>query len=184
MFCTSIFAPPDMFLEPALRNPRSGWIEVICGCMFSGKTEELIRRIKRAQFANQNIIIFKPAKDVRYDEQDVVSHDSNSVKSVPLSKSEAILRHVTDEKVVGIDEAQFFDENLPKICEQLALTGYRVIIAGLDMDFKERSPIWANARFTRHCRICDQSTCHLPTLRSTSYTFISTKSRKRNSCIR
>ena len=125
-----------MFLEPGLRGQRSGWIEVICGSMFSGKTEELIRRIKRAQFANQNIKIFKPSIDTRYDQHDVVSHDSNSIPSIVIQKSTEIYQHVEGVNCIGIDEAQFFDLDLPKVCEKLALKGVRVIIAGLDMDFR------------------------------------------------
>ncbi len=125
-----------MFLEPSFRGQRSGWIEVICGSMFSGKTEELIRRLKRAKIANQKVAIFKPAKDVRYDEQAVVSHDDNAIQSLTLEKSKEILAHIHDVNVVGIDEAQFFDEHLTAVCQQLAIRGIRVIIAGLDMDFR------------------------------------------------
>lgn len=125
-----------MFLEPGFRGQRSGWIEVICGSMFSGKTEELIRRVRRAQFANQKVTIFKPAKDTRYDEKMVVSHNENSILSVPIEKSIEILNHIQDVRVVAVDEAQFFDSQLPDICEKLALRGIRVVIAGLDMDFR------------------------------------------------
>ena len=125
-----------MFLEPSFRNQRSGWIEVICGSMFSGKTEELIRRIKRARIANQKAILFKPAIDVRYNAQDIVSHDANSLNSIPVHESKEILQHIEGIEVVGIDEAQFFDEHLPRVCETLALSGIRVVIAGLDMDFR------------------------------------------------
>jgi len=127
-----------MFLEPGFRSQRSGWIEVICGSMFSGKTEELIRRIKRAKYANQRIVIFKPEKDIRYDSERVVSHDENSLESIPVSKSKDIYRHVSDVNVVGIDEAQFFDEHLIEVCQKMAVSGIRVIVAGLDMDFKGR----------------------------------------------
>jgi thymidine kinase len=127
-----------MFLEPGLRGQRSGWIEVICGSMFSGKTEELIRRIKRAQFANQNIKIFKPTTDTRYDNVMVVSHDANSIPSVVISKSTDIYNLVDSVNCIGIDEAQFFDDDLPKVCERLAIKGIRVIVAGLDMDFMGR----------------------------------------------
>jgi thymidine kinase len=127
-----------MFLEPIFRGQRSGWIEVISGSMFSGKTEELIRRMKRAQFANQKICIFKPKKDVRYDEKSVVSHDENSLESIPIEKSTEILNVDRDIHVVGVDEAQFFDMDLPIVCEKLAILGIRVIVAGLDMDFKGR----------------------------------------------
>ena len=125
-----------MFLEPGFKGQRSGWIEVICGSMFSGKTEELLRRIKRARIANQRVQIFKPKTDVRYDEESVVSHDDNSEISKPISKSTEIFDHIRDVTVVGVDEAQFFDDALPEICEKLALNGIRVIVAGLDMDFK------------------------------------------------
>ena len=127
-----------MFLEPIFRGQRSGWIEVICGSMFSGKTEELIRRMKRAQFANQKISIFKPEKDVRYDKDAVVSHDENSIPSTPISSSRTLLEVDRDIHVVGVDEAQFFDMDLPEVCEKLAILGIRVIVAGLDMDFKGR----------------------------------------------
>lgn len=134
-FAKEIF---NMFLEPSFRNQRSGWIEVICGSMFSGKTEELIRRIRRAKYANQRIQIFKPEKDIRYDVEKVVSHDENSIDSIPIRTSKEIYQHVADINVVGIDEAQFFDENLPEVCQKLAIKGIRVIIAGLDMDYKGR----------------------------------------------
>ncbi|MFZ1705573.1 MAG: thymidine kinase [Saprospiraceae bacterium] len=127
-----------MFLEPGFRSQRSGWIEVICGSMFSGKTEELIRRIKRAKYANQKIKIFKPSRDTRYDIENVVSHDENSISSLPISISKEIYQNVADVNVVGIDEAQFFDETLPEVCQKLAIRGIRVIVAGLDMDFKGR----------------------------------------------
>jgi len=127
-----------MFLEPSFRSQRSGWIEVICGSMFSGKTEELIRRIKRAKFANQRIQIFKPEKDIRYDIEKVVSHDDNSISSIPVKNSRSIYEHIADVNVIGIDEAQFFDEHLPEVCQKLAVKGIRVIVAGLDMDFKGR----------------------------------------------
>ena len=115
---------------------RPGRIEVICGSMFSGKTEELIRRMKRAKFAKQKVEIFKPAIDVRYSEEDVVSHDQNSIHSTPIDASGAILLLASDIDVVGIDEAQFLDDNLVDVCNELANRGIRVIIAGLDMDFK------------------------------------------------
>lgn len=125
-----------MFIEPIYKSQRSGWIEVICGSMFSGKTEELIRRLKRARIANQKVEIFKPSKDIRYDEKRVVSHDENTLLSKPISHS-AELRLVCNEtEVVGIDEAQFFDDELPLHCQYLAIQGKRVIIAGLDMDFR------------------------------------------------
>ena len=126
-----------MFLENTV-NPKEqfGWIEVICGSMFSGKTEELIRRLKRAQFAKQKVEIFKPAIDVRYNEDKVVSHDANEIPSTPVSSASNISILANDCDVVGIDEAQFFDEEIIKVCNDLANKGVRVIIAGLDMDFK------------------------------------------------
>lgn len=127
-----------MFLEPHFKGQRSGWIEVVCGSMFSGKTEELIRRLKRARIANQKVETFKPAKDTRYDAVDVVSHDDNAVNARPVSKATDILQYCEDVNVIGIDEAQFFDDALPSVCEKLALRGVRIIVAGLDMDFKGR----------------------------------------------
>lgn len=127
-----------MFLEPSFRSQRSGWIEVICGSMFSGKTEELIRRIKRARYANQKIQIFKPEKDVRYDIKNVVSHDENSITGQPVRTSREMYQYINDVNVVGIDEAQFFDEHLPEVCQKLAIKGIRVIVAGLDMDYLGR----------------------------------------------
>ena len=115
---------------------RPGRIEVVCGSMFSGKTEELIRRMKRAVFAHQKVEIFKPAIDTRYSDEDVVSHDSNSIRSTPVDSSASILLLSSDIDVVGIDEAQFLDDGLVDVCNQLANRGVRVIIAGLDMDFK------------------------------------------------
>ena len=125
-----------MFLEPHFKGQRSGWIEVICGSMFSGKTEELIRRLKRAKIVGQKGEIFKPRLDTRYAEREVVSHDANSVLSIPVENARRILELSEGVSVVGIDEAQFFDEELPYVCQQLALRGLRVIIAGLDMDFR------------------------------------------------
>ena len=122
-----------MFIEGKINK---GWIEVICGSMFSGKTEELIRRMRRAEFAKQKVEIFKPDIDVRYDEEDVVSHEGNSIRSTPVPASSNILLLANDIEVVGIDEAQFFDDELPAVCEELASQGIRVIIAGLDMDFQ------------------------------------------------
>ncbi|MCF0168103.1 MAG: thymidine kinase [Bacteroidales bacterium] len=122
-----------MFTE-ITKNP--GWIEVICGSMFSGKTEELIRRLKRAKFANQNVEIFKPKIDVRYSEEEVVSHDSNSIISTPVESSQSILLLVGDVDVVGIDEAQFFDDGIVDVVRILADSGIRVIVAGLDMDYR------------------------------------------------
>ena len=122
--------------DQILETRRRGRIEVICGSMFSGKTEELIRRLKRAQFAKQRVEIYKPAIDIRYSEENVVSHDSNSISSTPIESSASILLFSTDIDVVGIDEAQFFDEGLVDVCNKLANNGIRVIIAGLDMDYK------------------------------------------------
>ena len=124
-----------MFIEPNWRGERKGWIEVICGSMFSGKTEELIRRLKRVKIANLKAEIFKPAIDVRYDEVKIVSHDTNSIHSTPVQNANSILLMAKDVDVVGIDEAQFFDEEIAIVCEQLALRGVRVIVAGLDMDY-------------------------------------------------
>lgn len=124
-----------MFIEPNWRGERKGWIEVICGSMFSGKTEELIRRLKRVKIANLKAEIFKPAIDVRYDEIKIVSHDTNSIHSTPVQNANSILLMTQDVDVVGIDEAQFFDEEIAIVCEQLALKGVRVIVAGLDMDY-------------------------------------------------
>ena len=115
---------------------RPGRIEVVCGSMFSGKTEELIRRMKRAKFAKQKVEIFKPSLDTRYSEEDVVSHDKYTIRSTPIDSSGAILLLASDIDVVGIDEAQFFDEGLVEVCNQLANNGVRVIVAGLDMDYK------------------------------------------------
>lgn len=115
---------------------RRGRIEVICGSMFSGKTEELIRRLKRAKFARQKVEIFKPAIDTRYSEANVVSHDSHSISSTPIDSSATLLLLTSDIDVVGIDEAQFFDNGLIEVCNELANNGVRVIIAGLDMDFR------------------------------------------------
>lgn len=127
-----------LFSEHNFINKRSsvGSIEVICGSMFSGKTEELIRRLRRAQFAKLPLEIFKPEIDVRYDTEQVVSHDSNCIPSTVVSHSSAILLLGAETKVVGIDEGQFFDDGLPNVCIQLANKGVRVIVAGLDMDFK------------------------------------------------
>jgi thymidine kinase len=125
-----------MFLESAI-NPthRRGWIEIICGSMFSGKTEELIRRLTRARIARQRVEIFKPAIDTRYDETNVVSHNENVIPSTPVQASAQILLYANNVDVVGIDEAQFFDDELISVCNKLANSGVRVIVAGLDMDF-------------------------------------------------
>ena len=126
-----------MFLENTVNHKEQfGWIEVICGSMFSGKTEELIRRLKRAQFARQKVEIFKPAIDVRYDEEKVVSHDSNEIRSTPVPAAANIPILADGCDVVVIDEAQFFDDEIVRVCNDLANKGIRVIVAGLDMDFK------------------------------------------------
>ena len=115
---------------------RQGRVEVICGSMFSGKTEELIRRMKRANFAKQKVEIFKPAIDTRYSDEDVVSHEGNSIPSTPVDSSASILLMAGDNQVVGIDEAQFFDPGIVDVCQELAARGVRVIVAGLDLDFQ------------------------------------------------
>jgi thymidine kinase len=126
-----------MFLENRINSSqKKGWIEVICGSMFSGKTEELIRRMKRAKFAKQNVEIFKPGVDNRYDNEKVVSHDANEIHSTPVPSSSNIPILANNVDVVGVDEAQFFDDGLVAVCNQLANSGIRVIVAGLDMDFK------------------------------------------------
>ncbi len=125
-----------MFLEPLKdRTQKRGWIEVICGSMFSGKTEELIRRLKRAQIARMKVEIFKPVIDNRYSENSIVSHDANAFMSTAVENATEILFHVSDVEIVGIDEAQFFDAELPNVCDELAKRGIRVIVAGLDMDY-------------------------------------------------
>ena len=124
-----------MFLEQNIKGEKRGFIEVICGSMFSGKTEELIRRLKRAKIANLNVEIFKPSIDTRYDQNKVVSHDTNSIHSTPVDHSSKILLLAENADVVGIDEAQFFDEDVIRVAEQLAMQGKRVIVAGLDMDY-------------------------------------------------
>ncbi len=116
---------------------RTGWIEVVCGSMFSGKTEELIRRLRRAEIARQKVLIFKPAMDVRYNQQQIVSHSDQRMESIPVSDANQIMEMVADDvDVVGIDEAQFFNEDLVGVCERLANSGVRVIVAGLDQDFR------------------------------------------------
>ncbi len=126
----------SIFLENTNgHQKRNGWVEVICGSMFSGKTEELIRRLNRAKIAKQKVEIFKPAIDVRYDEEDVVSHDKSSIKSTPVQTASQILLLVSEVDVIGIDEAQFFDKELANVCNILANDGVRVIVAGLDMDY-------------------------------------------------
>ena len=127
-----------MFIEPAMQFERRGWIEVICGSMFSGKTEELIRRLRRARIANLRVAVFKPTADNRYHAEHIVSHDETSLLSVPVPDSSHILRQAKSMDVVGIDEAQFFDEKLAGTCDTLAFQGVRVIVAGLDMDYTGR----------------------------------------------
>ncbi len=133
-----------MFIEPKMGKSRTGtehrggWIEVICGSMFSGKTEELLRRLNRAIIAGQNVEIFKPAIDTRYHDQNVVSHNANSIRSTPVQFANDILLLAGDCEVVGLDEAQFFDTDIVEICNKLANSGKRVIVTGLDMDFSGR----------------------------------------------
>lgn len=124
-----------MFIEPNISGERRGSIEVICGSMFSGKTEELIRRLKRVKIANLKVEIFKPAIDTRYDEVKIVSHDSTAIQSTPVDNSQKILLMAGDVDVIGIDEAQFFDDQIANVCDELAFRGIRVIVAGLDMDY-------------------------------------------------
>lgn len=130
-----------MFIEPNRRREpphlRTGWVEVICGSMFSGKTEELIRRLNRTLIAKLDVRIFKPAIDTRYHEQNIVSHNANAIPSYPVKSAHEILKLAADSDVVGIDEAQFFDDKeILEVCNQLANEGRRVIVAGLDMDFE------------------------------------------------
>ncbi|MFP5471134.1 MAG: thymidine kinase [Bacteroidia bacterium] len=127
-----------MFLEIKRSSKiKSGWIEVVCGSMFSGKTEELIRRVKRGKIARQEVKIFKPSIDVRYHKKNVVSHDMSEIQSIPVSSSKEILQHIAPEDdIIAVDEAQFFDNDLPEVCNAIANQGKRVIVAGLDMDFK------------------------------------------------
>lgn len=125
-----------MFLEPRLTsNEKKGWIEVICGSMFSGKTEELIRRLKRARIAHLKVEIFKPEVDIRYHETEIVSHNATAIPSTPVKSSLNILLMENDADVIGIDEAQFFDDEIVYVCETLAAKGVRVVVAGLDMDY-------------------------------------------------
>jgi thymidine kinase len=129
-----------MFIEPQLgrsnRPGKSGWIEVICGCMFSGKTEELIRRLNRALIAKQKVEIFKPTIDTRYHDQKIVSHSEREIRSTPVNFANDIILLAGDCDVVGIDEAQFFDDAIVEVCNSLANSGKRVIVAGLDMDYE------------------------------------------------
>lgn len=125
-----------MFLEKDTNSKSlTGWIEVVCGSMFSGKTEELIRRLNRARIARQRVEIFKPHIDKRYSDEDVVSHNANTIRSIPVESASQILFYANDVDVIGIDEAQFFDDELATVCAKLANNGIRVIVAGLDMDF-------------------------------------------------
>jgi thymidine kinase len=124
-----------MFIEPINHSQQAGWIEVVCGSMFSGKTEELIRRLKRAKIANMHVGIFKPFIDIRYHSGKIVSHDENTINAIPVKGSNEILADTEPYNVVGIDEAQFFDEEIVTVCESLANAGKRVIVAGLDMDY-------------------------------------------------
>lgn len=125
-------------MEPSLHSvpKETGWIEVITGCMFSGKTEELIRRLRRAKIAKQNVVIFKPEIDTRYSNNSIVSHSEQSLPSILIKDAKEILEHVKDAKVIGIDEAQFFSNDLIDVCNKLADKGKRVIVAGLDMDYR------------------------------------------------
>lgn len=126
-----------MFLENSIKKDfKSGWLEVVCGSMFSGKTEELIRRLRRAQIAQLKVEIFKPSLDTRYSETDIVSHDSKAIRSISVKLSDEILGRADNVDVIGIDEAQFFDEGIIEVCNILANRGIRVIVAGLDMDFQ------------------------------------------------
>lgn len=124
-----------MFTEPNNINTKAGWIEVVCGSMFSGKTEELIRRLKRARIANMKVGIYKPSMDVRYKADSIVSHDENAIDAFPVELSDTILENYQSFDVIGIDEAQFFDKGLIDVCQQMANQGKRVIVAGLDMDY-------------------------------------------------
>ena len=126
-----------MFVEPNFgKSKKTGWVEVICGCMFSGKTEELIRRLNRAIIAKQKVEIFKPAVDTRYHKNDVVSHNETSIRSTPVDFANDLLLLAGECDVVGVDEAQFFDESIVEVCNKLANSGKRVVVAGLDMDFE------------------------------------------------
>ena len=133
-----MFIEPKMGQNRAGKDTKGGWIEVICGSMFSGKTEELLRRLNRAFIARQKVEIFKPAIDTRYHHQNVVSHNANSIRSSPVQFANDLLLLAGDCDVVGIDEAQFFDEHIIAVCTKLANSGKRVIVAGLDMDFSGR----------------------------------------------
>lgn len=157
-----------MFIEPKSskeNDSRIGWIEVICGSMFSGKTEELIRRLKRAKIAKQKVEIFKPSLDTRYDEIEIVSHNKNSIRSTPVNTAEEILLLAGDCDVIGIDETQFFDDGIVEVCNVLAKNGKRIIIAGLDMDsnglpFGSMPQLMASAEFVTKvhaiCMVCGE----------------------------
>ncbi len=162
-----------MFIEPlnwkANQNPRTGWIEVICGSMFSGKTEELIRRLNRAKIAKQKTQIFKPALDQRYHHENIVSHNDNYIHSTPVDHSSKILESAGNCEVVGIDEAQFFDKDLAEVVNTLANSGKRVIVAGLDMDylgkpFGSMPELMAMAEFVTKvhaiCMVCGEVASH------------------------
>ena len=171
-----------MFLEPHFKGQGSGWIEVICGSMFSGKTEELIRRLKRAKIANLKIEIYKPATDTRYDVTKIVSHDANAIASTQVANSAEILALAEHAQVVGIDEAQFFDDEIVAVCNDLANSGIRVIVAGLDMDFKGNPfgpmpNLMATAEYVTKvhaiCIDCGSSGCCRPTTMSPSRCYFS-----------
>jgi thymidine kinase len=162
-----------MFIEPSHKignqHPKTGWIEVICGSMFSGKTEELIRRLNRAKIARQRVQIFKPALDKRYHEENIVSHNDNSIRSIPVGFSSEITLLAQDCEVVGLDEAQFFDEEIVKVCNALADSGKRVIVAGLDMDYMGKPfgcmpQLMATAEYVTKvhaiCMVCGEVASH------------------------
>jgi thymidine kinase len=145
---------PTMFLEPHRNTSyKKGWIEVVCGSMFSGKTEELIRRLNRAKIANQKVEIFKPSVDTRYDENDVVSHNSNSISSTPVGSSLNILLMTNDADVIGIDEAQFFDDELVYVCEEACRTRRSCSGGWLRYGLLGKT-LWPHAQTDGHCRIC------------------------------
>ena len=125
-----------MFIEVNSANRKTGWVEVVCGSMFSGKTEELIRRLRRAQIANQRVEIFKPLLDTRYADNELVSHNQTTIPSTPVASSAEIMPLLKGVEVVGVDEAQFFDEGIISVVREMANNGIRVIVAGLDMDFR------------------------------------------------
>lgn len=169
----SVTLTSNMFVEPSHRkenqSPRTGWIEVICGSMFSGKTEELIRRLNRAKIARQRIQIFKPALDKRYHDENIVSHNDNSIRSIPVQLSSKITDLAENCEVVGLDEAQFFDEGIVAVCDNLANSGKRVIVAGLDMDYMGKPfgcmpQLMAIAEFVTKvhaiCMVCGEVASH------------------------